>query len=347
MAAKRGVTLSSFLFDDGWDNHETLWDFNSGFPHGFTPLIPAVERYHAGLGVWLSPWGGYSQPKLDRLRYGQAAGYEISNGGFALSGPRYFQRFRSVCLDMLRQQDINQFKFDGTGNVTSRYPGSTFGTDFDAMIALIQNLRDAKPNLFINLTTGTWPSPFWTRYADSIWRGGPDHSFAGVGSLRQQWITFRDGQEYHGIVQRGPLFPLNSLMLHGVIYAHYADGLTDDPGDDFADEVHDYFGTGTQCQELYVTGSLLSADNWNTLAEAANWSRANAQTLRDVHWIGGDPPARRGLRPGGVVTRRGNPHAPQSLGLISIDRARPCRGVGTAQRRRRHLHRPQPLVRRP
>ena len=27
------------------------------------------------------------------------------------------------------------------------------------------------------------------------------------------------------------------------------------------------------------------------LAEAAKWSRANAQTLKDSHWIGGDPRA--------------------------------------------------------
>jgi hypothetical protein len=40
---------------------------------------------------------------------------------------------------------------------------------------------------------------------------------------------------------------------------------------------------------MYITPSLLSADNWDVLAEAAKWSRANAQTLKDSHWIGGDP----------------------------------------------------------
>jgi hypothetical protein len=33
---------------------------------------------------------------------------------------------------------------------------------------------------------------------------------------------------------------------------------------------------------------LTDAD-WDTLAEAAKWSRANAQVLKDTHWIGGDP----------------------------------------------------------
>ena len=78
-------------------------------------------------------------------------------------------------------------------------------------------------------------------------------------------------------------------MLHGIIYAQHAVHLDTDPGHDFANEVHSYFATGTDLQEMYITPSLLTDADWNTLAEAANWSRANADVLRDTHWIGGDP----------------------------------------------------------
>ncbi len=40
---------------------------------------------------------------------------------------------------------------------------------------------------------------------------------------------------------------------------------------------------------MYITPSLLSRQNWDDLAEAAKWSRANSDVLKDVHWIGGDP----------------------------------------------------------
>jgi hypothetical protein len=40
---------------------------------------------------------------------------------------------------------------------------------------------------------------------------------------------------------------------------------------------------------MYVTPSLLSAQDWDVLAETARWSRSNAATLKDTHWIGGDP----------------------------------------------------------
>ena len=40
---------------------------------------------------------------------------------------------------------------------------------------------------------------------------------------------------------------------------------------------------------MYISHGLLSKGNWDTLAEAANWSRRNADVLRDTHWVGGDP----------------------------------------------------------
>lgn len=289
LTRKRGVKLDSFLFDDGWDNHKSLWKFNDGFPNGFTPVKEAAARFSASPGVWMSPWGGYSKPKEERIAFGRAAGYEIVANGYALSGPKYYAAFRDVCMDMIRRYGVNQFKFDGTGNVDSVFPGSRFDSDFAAAIHLIGELRAARPDIFINLTTGTWPSPFWLAYADSIWRGGDDDNVAGVGTYRERWITNRDAMTYQKVVQRGPLYPLNSLMLHGMIYARDHKHLNADPGNDFRNEIRSYFGTGTQLQEMYITPSLLTQANWDDLAEAAKWSRANAGVLKDTHWIGGDP----------------------------------------------------------
>jgi len=289
LVERRNVKLDSFLFDDGWDDPHTLWSFGPGFPNGFTPLKAAAEKYGAAPGVWLSPWGGYDKAKEERLKYGRQQGLETNAGGFALSGPKYYARFREVTLKFIRDYGVNQFKIDGTGNVNSVLPGSQFDSDFQAAISLMREWRSVNPKLFINLTTGTYPSPFWLQYSDSIWRSGDDTAFAGVGSWRERWITYRDAATYHGIVQAGPLFPLNSLMLHGMVYARQAEHLDSDPGKDFPNEVHSYFGSGTQLQELYVTHSLLSKEDWDMLAEAAQWARHNADVLIDTHWIGGDP----------------------------------------------------------
>jgi hypothetical protein len=163
--------------------------------------------------------------------------------------------------------------------------------DGDAMLRLVQELRARNPNLYINQTTGTWPSPFWLLHVDSTWRGGDDHNFQGKGSWCQQWMTYRDAQTYQNVVKPAPLYPLNALMLGGIIYATNALDLAAMSDEDFADQVREFFGSGTQLQELYITPGLLNRRNWDDLAEAARWSRRNADVLVDTHWIGGDPAA--------------------------------------------------------
>ncbi len=286
---QRGVKLESFLFDDGWDDPNELWHFNTGFPDGFAPLKAAAAQYGAAPGAWLSPWGGYGPPREERLAAAKRDGYGTNENGLALSAPKYYDLFHDVVMRFIERGGCNQFKLDGTGTASTVYPGSQFSSDFAAAINLIEQMRQAEPSVYVNLTTGTYPSPFWLKYCDSIWRGGDDHNFAGHGSWRQQWITYRDADTYVGIVTQGPLYPLNSLMLHGLIYANGAKPLNEDPGGDFRDCIHAYFGNGTQLQEMYITPTLLSEQNWNDLAQAAKWSAANADVLKDTHWIGGDP----------------------------------------------------------
>ncbi len=288
LTEKRGVAVASFLFDDGWDDTRTLWRFHAGLPRGFTPLRQAAEKYGSGLSVWISPFGGYGDARRQRLQFGSAQGFETNASGFSLAGPNYYQRFHDICVEMIGKYDVNQFKFDGLA-AGAKAGESGLTRDGDAMLRMIGELRAIRPELYINQTVGTWPSPFWLLHVDSTWRGGHDHSFQGKGSDRQQWITYRDMDTYREVVQRGPLYPLNSIMLHGIIYAKHGQKLETTDDKDFADEVREFFGTGTQLQELYLTPGLLNPRNWDDLAEAAQWSRANAAVLVDTHWIGGDP----------------------------------------------------------
>jgi len=326
LVEKRGVPIDSFVFDDGWDDNRTLWKFHSGFPRGFTPVRTAAEKYHSAVGVWLSPWGGYNQAKQERVAYGREQGFELNRKGFSLAGPRYYQRFREVCLGMVRDYGVNYFKFDGIAQgVSAGGAGGEFASDVDALLRLTGDLRRLRPDLFINITTGTWPSPFWLRDGDSIWRSGGDMGFAGEGSLRQQWINYRDGITYQWIVRRAPLYPLNSLMTQGICHSQLgsASKFSEDLKD-FRDEVRSFFASGTQLQELYIRPQMLSPAMWDALAEGASWSRKNADVLADVHWIGGDPKQRQiygwaawSPRQGMLALRNPSP----SPGSISLDLA--------------------------
>lgn len=285
-----GVVMDAMVFDDGWDDPKTLWQFHGGFPHGFTPLAELCGQYHTRLGVWLSPFGGYGQPKQDRLKFGREQGYETNRAGFSLAGPKYYAAFRQACGEMIRKYGVNHFKFDGIAAGVYASGGGDYQLDTEAMRRLMLELRQDEPNLYINLTTGSWPSPFWLRYADSVWRQGGDMGFAGKGSKQQQWLTYRDQETFRNIVRKGPLYPLNSLMTQGVAYSRQGtagNGTFNSAG--FRDDVRAFFGSGTGLQELYIQPGKLTAEDWKVLAEAAKWSRRNADVLVDTHWIGGDP----------------------------------------------------------
>lgn len=288
LVAKRGAVMDSLLFDDGWDDTNTLWQFHKGLPDEFRNVRKLAESYGIQPGVWFSPWGGYGEPKEKRIAAANGA-FETNDSGFALSGPKYYEHFKKMCLHMIDENGVNHFKFDGTSGIAEPAKGSKFGSDFEAIIHLIAELREHRPDIYINLTTGTWASPFWFGIADSIWRGNWDHDFCGEGSERNQWITFRDAQIYANNVKISPLFPINSLMTHGVIYNKGARGLMTTSHEDLANEIWSGFGLGTQMEELYITPSMLSSEDWDSLAAAAKWARSNGETMVDSHWVGGDP----------------------------------------------------------
>lgn len=327
MYEKRGVPLDSFVFDDGWDDPKTLWKFHDGFPNGFTPHQKAAEKQESAIGVWLSPWGGYGQAKKDRLEYGKTQGFETNSRGFSLAGPTYYARYVESCKEMISRYGANYFKFDGIGQgLGSPGADNEFDADVEALLKLTSELRRERPDVYLSITTGTWPSPYWLWYGDSVWRNGADLGFHGAGSMREQSITYRDMFVRRMIVDRASLYPLNSLMIVSVCQAQLgtAAKMVDDV-EDLPDEIRMAFAGGTQLLELYVTPTRMTDEAWDVLAECARWSRENADVLVDVHWVGGDPGKAEVYGYGawsprkGILTLRNPADEPQSISLRLAD----------------------------
>ncbi len=294
LTIKRNVTLNAFLFDDGWDDNQTLWQISkTNFPAGFDNIKMLANKYNASLGVWMSPWGGYEEAKEQRLQYGrkQNPPFETNSHGFSLSGAVYSNRFKDAAANFVTKYGISMFKFDGVG-AGDQSTGATpeYQTDMESLLNLVSTLRGVKPDLYFSLTIGTWPSPFWLKYGDVIWRNGWDTSTEGQGDNRQRWLNYRDGEAYKNIVQRASLYPLSSLMYHGVCIADNGAPAKFDMNDkDISDEIWSFFGSGTSLQELYINPHKLNTANWNCLAAAIKWSHKNADIMPDTHWVGGDP----------------------------------------------------------
>jgi hypothetical protein len=183
----------------------------------------------------------------------------------------------------MREDGVNAFKWDRAGDGVSPH--------FMALLDVAKNLRQENKNVFINVTVGTWPSPFWLNHVDSTWRNGSaDVGWAGKGDMREKWMTFRDGYCKRMFVDRSPLYPLNSVMHHGIVHGRNFQG---EPigktGPHLRNEARSYFGNGTSLQELYVTPSMMDQAAWDDVAAAAKWAQSNADVLVDSHWVGGDP----------------------------------------------------------
>jgi hypothetical protein len=320
---KRGVFINSYLWDDGWDNWDSLWGFNENFPNGFQELAEEAHKVPgATIGCWMSPFGGYGGSYSRRVAYAKKNGIIDANAsGMQLAKPTYYAAFRDRILQMIRDYDMNLFKFDRMGSGSDANGAAPrYAADLRAVGNLCAEMRAAKQDVFINCTVGTWASPFWLMWCDSIWKGDGDCDWLGsVGTPRQKWVTYRDNIIYDRIVSKSPLFPLNSMMMHGIIVCKSSpwNTMTDYKGTgsyeydgekyatptacaDFATEVWMGVALGTGLQEYYITPSLMSKTWWDILAEGVKWIKANETTLTDVHWIGGDPGA------GHDMQKRGN-----------------------------------------
>lgn len=292
-----GKAPYAFVFDDGWDAYGT-WTFNSNFPNGFKAENKLATEMGVGIGAWLGPVGGYGQSGTYRRNYWN------NRGGMQLSNSTYYKYFVDCCKSMIKQYDFRFFKFDGIsaqGTAFGPDEGDTGIENAEAIINIERDVRKARPDIFFNTTVGTWASPFWFHYSDAIWRQDADCSkIGGIGTDREQWITYRDYMVYKIFIQGSPLCPINTLMTHGLILSKKGKPYT--PSNyDYAGvlrEMRCAFGCGSGMVELYTDYELMDEIKdaqgnagvlWKDLAECMDWQKRNANVLPDIHWVGGNP----------------------------------------------------------
>ncbi len=212
LTTKRGIILDSFVLDDGWDNYNDIpWHPDKKkFPNGFSKLNAAIKGIQSNFGIWVSPLGGYYGDK-ERANYARKHGQipeDQKTLDLAYAG--YYNWFLNLHKDLMTKDGVNYFKWDRAGEGVSPH--------FMGLLNIANELRQVNPKVFLNTTVGTWPSPFWLNHIDSIWRTGTaDVFWIGKGSNREQYINFRDAACYNTFTRHNPLYPLSSVMHHGIV----------------------------------------------------------------------------------------------------------------------------------
>ena len=286
MYTQRGVALDSYVIDGGYDDYSAatggFWKYDENkFPDGFTPVADRLDEIGSNLGIWLSPGGGYTAKKK-RFAWGQK---ELGSTFTAwdLSTPIYYDWWLNRHKSHMQDDRSNYFKWDQLGSSLSGH--------FMRLMQVARIMRGINPDVFINTTVGTWQSPFWLNQIDCTWRGGQDMGFEGDGDERERWNTYRDRVSWDRMNETEHIYPLNALMVHGIVFAngHPFSRKAYTGTKDLRHEARSYFGAGYALQELYLTPSLLGSNQWDAIAESAQWAKSKADILVDAHFIGPSP----------------------------------------------------------
>jgi hypothetical protein len=225
-------------------------------------------------------------------------GRETASGQLCLAGKRYRQLFKKRVLDFVRDHGVSYYKWDGIQFSCSEpdhgHPVGMYSRRavMESVIDLCQSVRAENPNIFLNVTSGTWLSPWWVKYANTIWMQGSDYGYANVPSIsrRDGAITYRDYVLFENYGKNDFWFPIANLMTHGIIKGNLQKlGGEAEPLDKFTDNALLYFARGVSMWELYVSPDLLTDGEWNALAKSVRWARDRFDVLRSTEMIGGDP----------------------------------------------------------
>jgi hypothetical protein len=217
MIEKHHISLDAFVLDDGWDVYQSDWQLRKEtFPNGLKPLADTLKKMGTSLGLWMGPTGGYSF-RMKRVNWMKEHGYEVVGTGrdysmLCLGGKKYSELFRKRITGFVANDGVAYFKWDGIQfSIYSRR------AIMESVIEKCRAVRAVNPNVYLNITSGTWLSPWWVKYANQIWMQGEDYGYADVPSISQRdaAMTYKDMVLYDDFKNHDWWFPVANLMTHG------------------------------------------------------------------------------------------------------------------------------------
>ena len=303
MIEKHHIKLDAFVLDDGWDVYQSDWVLRKEtFPHGLKPLSDSLKLTGTTLGIWVGPTGGYSF-RMRRINWMKDHGYEIAGTGrdnsmLCLAGKNYSGLFRKRVTDMVDHDKVGYFKWDGIQFSCSEpdhgHPVGIYSRRavMESVIDKCNAVRKINPKTYLNITSGTWLSPWWVKYANQIWMQGEDYGYADVPSISQRdaAITYKDFVLYDDFRKQDWWFPISNLMTHGIIKGNLERlGGEDDPLDKFTNDAIFYVARGISMWELYISPDLLTDNEWDAIGSSVSWAKDRFPILANTCMIGGNP----------------------------------------------------------
>lgn len=297
--------LTSYVIDDGWVNtKKDFWCFNKKFPDGMTNVASLCKNLDSDFGMWLSPRGGYKGEAKIAKRWQKKGTAFFNKQGMEIcvASTKYLERLEEFLIDTTKAYDINYLKLDGFARAccTNAKHDHRVGGDHDMYyvtdmwhkwIKLYEHLREAKADLWINMTCYTNVSPWWLQWVNSIWlQNSGDIGFAENLDNQAQVdaeITYRDARYFDSLCVRAYQFPLNHIYNHEPIYGHTAKvNYTDE---EFEKYIFWCTVRGQALNELHLSYDMMNDYKWTSLSKAMQFQKENYHILKNAQFIGGNP----------------------------------------------------------
>ncbi len=299
MTKKYGVHLDAFVLDDGLDVYRSDWQLSkSQFPNGLKPISDELKKTNTKLGIWFGPIGGYSHRDW-RLNWMKEHGYETVGTQLCFGGKNYSKLFEKRVLDFIKEFGVGYYKWDGFQfSCSEKGHGHPIGiysrrAILNKLIKIANETRKLNPEIFLNITSGTWLSPWWVKIGNQIWMQGGDYGYSNVPSIskRDSATTYRDLVLYEDFKKYDMWFPVSNLMTHGIIKGDLQKlGGEKEDIEKFTNNAVLYFARGISMYELYITPDLLTDDEWKAIILSYKWAIQNFDILtKSNEMIGGNP----------------------------------------------------------
>ena len=288
-----GVSFHTFCIDMGWSDPKSIWGIDTLlFPKRFANIREAAKKMNTNLGLWISPSNMYAPKSLDS-DWAEQHGYETfvidstkkSGRLCCLAGEHYLSGFRKQLVDMVKNYEIKQLKFDGFIFTTNpallcneldhgHEPGYlSIEPTAEALIETCRQIHEVSPDTWIETTCmGGDPSPWWLFYANSvIGTFGSDYPEGRIPCpvYRESYTTSRDYFNIQGATYG--MAPVSAQEVLGV--AHQ----TMEP---FSNDAVTAIMRGNLFLPLYINPVFMDGNRWKMMADMITWAKNNASVIQ-------------------------------------------------------------------
>lgn len=306
--------LDCYVVDDGWTEYEkpVFWQFNKKFEGGFTKEALLTQKLGSKFGVWFGPRGGYTKQTYIYAKLLEQIGYHVNEASkdICTADARYIKDLCERMAEFCRLYNVDYFKIDGfayapcTETGHNHPPAEGDNTAFytflwENWLKGFEKIREANPDVCLNVTSYAHCSPWFLTHADYIWmNNASDMEFVGKGSNMQKCLNYRDGRYRNLFVKRQYQFPAAYMYNHEPTYArrNYAsrkDWENDKPitytDEEFALYMKCCLMRGSGLAELYFSPEMMTEGKWKAAAKELEYAEMHKDLLGESRFFGGRP----------------------------------------------------------